>query len=67
MSNETNPKFPVTIKKTAKKLKLSWQGIEGEFKIEGDQIDLIEIDAWISDLLFQIHESVKPKGKIIVP
>lgn len=68
MSKEEKvPEYFVSLKMTKKKLTLEAGTEKLSLAITKNQeIDLIQLDMWISDILYKIHEAAKPKGKILL-
>lgn len=68
-NNKPLPEFPIEIKKTAKKL-IFYAGLN-KFELpinKNQEIDLIALDVWISDVLYHVSKGAddKPKSKILL-
>lgn len=58
------PKLPVKVTKKLKTLTLSLGDNDGVFDITDGEVDLIQIDQWISDVLFAEYEKANLRKRL---
>ena len=61
---DTNPELLATVKKKLNTLTLDYKGNELKLDIVDDEVDIIKIDIWISDILFKEYEKVELRKKL---
>ena len=65
-NNKPLPKVMVGITKKLKKLTLTKGENVLELDIVDGEIDLIELDVWISDVLYHVSKEAPPKSKFLL-
>lgn len=65
-NNNPLPKVMVGITKKLKKLTLTKDENTLKLDIVDEEIDLIELDVWISEVLYNVSKEAPPKSKFLL-